>query len=112
MSDLTIAAAVYHSLAATAVLELYLAGRLVKLVELAGGVGASDELPGQLHVHPIVQSQGKLRYAQATIEATLNEEVDERALTRRSGIGVGVLEAYMYVYPRREEAMRYTYDTR
>ena len=45
MGDLALAAAVDHSLTATTFLELYLAGRLVKLVELAGGVGASNELP-------------------------------------------------------------------
>ena len=54
MGDLTITAAVDHSLAATALLELYLASGVVQLIELAAGVGASDELPGQLHVHPIV----------------------------------------------------------
>ena len=55
MSDLALAAAVNHSLAAAALLKLHLAGRLVQLAVLAGGVGASDELPGQLHVHPVIQ---------------------------------------------------------
>ena len=49
MGDLALAAAVDHSLAATALLELHLAGRLVQLVEHVVEVGASDELPGQLH---------------------------------------------------------------
>ena len=46
MGGLALAAAVNHSLAPTALLELYLVGRLVQLVVLAGGVGASYELPG------------------------------------------------------------------
>ena len=91
MGDLALTAAVDHSLAATTHLELHLPGRLVQLVELAGGVGASDELPGQLHVHPVVHSQGKLRHSSAMIEAVLDEEVGPRTLAR--GSGVGVLEA-------------------
>ena len=67
MGDLALAATVDHSLAATVLLELYLAGRLVQLVELAGGVGASYELPGQLHVHPVVQSHRKLRDAEVLL---------------------------------------------
>ena len=61
MGGLALAAAIDHSLAPTTLLELYLAGRLVQLVELAGGVGAADKLLGQLHVHPVVHSQGKFR---------------------------------------------------
>ena len=49
MGDLALAAAADHSLAATALLELHLTGRLVQLVELVVEVGASDELSGQLH---------------------------------------------------------------
>ena len=45
VSDLTLAAAVDHSQAATTLLKLHLTGRLVQPVELTGGVGASDELP-------------------------------------------------------------------
>ena len=56
MSDLALATAVDHRLASAALLELHLTGRLVQLVELAAGVGASDELPRQLHVHPVIQS--------------------------------------------------------
>ena len=99
MSDLALAAAVDHSLAATTVLELHLAGRLVQLVELAGGVGASDELPGQLHVHPIIHCQGELWHSQALINAVLDEEVYERALASQPS-GVGVLQAGVQPYPR------------
>ena len=56
VGDLTLAAAVDHSLTLLTLLELHLASRLVQLAELAGRVGASDELPGQLHVHSIIQS--------------------------------------------------------
>ena len=49
MNGLTLAAALDHSLIATTLLELHLATRLIQLVELAGGVGASDELSEQLH---------------------------------------------------------------
>ena len=100
MSDLTVAAAVDHSLASTALLKLYLACRLVKLVELAAGVGASDEIPGQLHVHPVVCSQGNLRHSSAMFETKLDEEVYERALTGRSG--VGVVQAVEQCDPRGE----------
>ena len=82
MSDLTLAAAVDHCMTATALLELHLTCRLVQLIELAGGVGASYELSGQLHVHPVIHSQGKLRYTHAVIKAVLDEEVDKRALRR------------------------------
>ena len=44
MVNLTLAAAVDHSKATTALLELHLAGRLVQLVELATRIGASNEL--------------------------------------------------------------------
>ena len=84
MCDLAFAAAVDHSLAPTALPEFHLAGRLVQLVELTGRVGASDELPRQLHVHPIIHCQCELRHAQVLIEAELDEEVDERALTCRA----------------------------
>ena len=84
VSDLALAAAVDHSQTATTLLELHLTGRLVQPVELAGGVGASDELPGQLHVHPVIHSQRKLRHSPALIQAVLDEEVDEGALTGRS----------------------------
>ena len=77
MSDLTLAAAVDRSPAATAHLEFHMAGRLVQLVELAGGVAASDEHPGQLHVHSVIHSQGKLRHAHALIKKELDEEVDK-----------------------------------
>ena len=100
MGGLALAAAVDHSLAATALLELHLAGRLVQLVELTGGVGASDELSGQLHVHPVVQSQGKLRDSQALIEAVLDEEVD--IWTLAGGSGAGVLQAQMHADPCQE----------
>ena len=75
VGDLALAAAVDQSLAAAAQLELHLAGRLVQLVEFAGGVGASYELPGQLYVHPVIQSQCKPRHAHALLEAVLDEEV-------------------------------------
>ena len=81
MSDLTLAAAVDRRLAATALLELHLAGRLVQAVVLAGGVGASDELSGQLHVHPIIYSQSQSGHAHAVIEGVLDKEVDERTFT-------------------------------
>ena len=58
MDDLTLAAAVDHSMTPTALLKLHRAARLVQPVELTGGVGASDELPGQLYVHPVICSQG------------------------------------------------------
>ena len=54
MGGLTLLTAVDHRHALLALLELHLAGRPIQLVELADGVGASDELPGQLHVHPII----------------------------------------------------------
>ena len=63
MSDLTLFTAVDHSLTATALLEFHLAGRLVQAVVLAVGVGASYELPGQLHVHPVIHCQRRLGYA-------------------------------------------------
>ena len=88
MGGLALAAAVDHGLTATALLELHMAGRLVQLVELACGVGASYELPGQLHIHPVVQSEGKLRHSPTLIEAVLDEEVDQRALAGRSDVGV------------------------
>ena len=97
MDGLALATAVYHRLAATALLELDLSGRLVQLVELAAGVGASYELPGQLHVHSVVQSQRKLRHSQALIEAILDKEVDIWTLTYRSGIGV--LQTQMHADP-------------
>ena len=81
VDDLTVAAAVDHSKTPTTLLELNL-GRLIQLVTLAGGVGALDELSRQLHVHPIVRSQGKLRHDHAVIEAVLDEEVYKRALRR------------------------------
>ena len=87
VGDLTLAAAVDHSMA-TALLELYLAGRLVKLAVLAAGVGASNELPGHLHVHPVVQIKCELRYSQVVSEAVLDEEVDERTLTGRASFGL------------------------
>ena len=98
MGDLALAAAVDHCLTATATLELHLAGRLVQLVMLAGGVSASYELPGQLHVHPVVQGQRKLRHSQALIETVLDEEVDERTITGRSSIGM--FRAQMHTHPR------------
>ena len=52
--DLTLATAVDHSKAATTLLELHIGGQLQPVVDLAGGVGASYELPGQLHFHPII----------------------------------------------------------
>ena len=85
MSDLALAAAVDHCLAPTALLELHLAGRLVQLVELAGGVGASDELPGQLHIHPVIKGQGEPWHPQVLIKAVLDEEEDKRTLAGRSG---------------------------
>ena len=80
---LALATAVDHSLAPATLLELYLASRLVKLVDLAGGVGAADELPGQLHVHPVVERYSRLWHAHTLIEAVFYEEVDERALAYR-----------------------------
>ena len=65
MGSLTLATAVDHSLAATTLFELHLTSGLVQLIELAAGVGASYELPGQLHVHPVIQSQCQLRHSQA-----------------------------------------------
>ena len=85
MSDLAFAAVVDHSQTATTLLELHLAGRLVQPVELAGGVGASDELLGQLHIHPVIQGQGEPWHPQVLIKAVLDEEVDEGALAGRSG---------------------------
>ena len=84
MGNLELTAAVDHCIAAAALLKLHLAGRLVQAVELAGGVGAPDKLPRQLHAHPIVQSQSRLRYAHALVEAVLDEEVYEGALACRS----------------------------
>ena len=98
MGDLTLAAAVDPGLAAATLLKLHLACRLVQLVELTGGVGASDELPGQQHVHPVVHSQGKLRYSPTLIEAALDEEVYERALTCITD--VGMLKASVQPDPR------------
>ena len=100
MGGLALPAAVDHRQAATTLLKLYLAGRLVKLVELAAGVGASDEIPGQLHVHPVIRSQGELRYAGAMVEAELDEEVYERALAGWSS--VGVVQAVVQCDPRGE----------
>ena len=97
MGGLALAAAVYYSLTATALLELHLSGRPVKLVELAGGVSASYELPGQLHVHPIIQSQSELWYPSALTKAALCKKVYKRALTRRSG--VGVVETHVHPGP-------------
>ena len=56
VGDLALTAAVDQSLAAAAQLELHLAGRLVQAGELAARVSASNEVPGQLHVHPVIQS--------------------------------------------------------
>ena len=97
MSDLAFAAAVDHRHAPTTLLELHLTGRLVQPVELAGGVGASDELSGQLHIHPVIQGQGKLRHPQVLIKAVLDEEVDEGALAGRPGMWV--LKACMQTDP-------------
>ena len=97
MGGLTLAAAVDRRHAATTLLELYLAGRFVQAVELAGGVGASDELPGQLHIHPVAQSQDKFRHAHTLLETVLHEEVYTRAFAGRSG--VGVLKACMQTDP-------------
>ena len=83
MGGLTLPTAIDHHMTATALLKLYFAGRLVQLVEVAAGVSASNELPGQLHVHPVVYSKCQFRHSQALIETVLNEEVDERALTSR-----------------------------
>ena len=99
---LTLATAVDHSFAATALLELYLAGRLVQLAELACGVGASDELSGQLHVHPVIQSQGELRHAKALVEAELDEVVYIRALACLCSVGVP--EECEYSVPRCEQS--------
>ena len=68
MGELALTVAVVHSLAAAALLKLHLAGRLVQLVVFAGGVGASVELSGQLHVHSVIQSQGELRHARSVAE--------------------------------------------
>ena len=54
MCNLTISTTIYNSMTTTTLLELYVSCRLVQPVELTGGVGASYELPGQLHVHPII----------------------------------------------------------
>ena len=88
MGGLALAAAVDHCMTATALLELHLTCRLVQLIELAGGVGASYELSGQLHVHPVIHSQGKLRHYPTLIDARFDKEVDERALAGRSDVGV------------------------
>ena len=86
MRGLALTAAIDHSSTTTTLLKRHLAGRLVKLVELAAGVGASDELPGQLHIHPVVRSQGELWYSKAMFEAELDEEVYERALASQFGV--------------------------
>ena len=96
MGGLAFAAAVDHSLAATALLELYLSGRPVKLAMLASGVGAAYELPGKLHIHPVIQIQCELRHSQASVEAELDEEVDERAFTDR----YGAFDASVHSEPR------------
>ena len=88
MSDLALATAVDHSQTATTLLELHLAGRLVQPVELAGGVGASYELPGQLHVHPVIYSYSDLGHDYVMIEAVLDEDVYEWALKSRCSIGI------------------------
>ena len=88
MGDTTLATAVDDCPATTAKLKLHLPGRLVQLVKLAGRVGASNELPGQLHVHPIVQSQRELGHSQALIEAELDEEVYIRTLACLCSVGV------------------------
>ena len=95
MGDLALTTAVDHCQTSTTLLELHLAGRLVQPVELAGGVGASDELPGQLHVHPIIYDQRRLGNSHALIEAKLDEEVDEWALTRRASLTEKVHEAFI-----------------
>ena len=63
MSNLTISTTIYNSMTATTLLKLYMSCRLVQPIELAGRVATSYELPGQLHVHSIIQSQGQLGYA-------------------------------------------------
>ena len=83
VDSLALLAAVYNCLAPATILKLDLASRLIQLVELAGGVGASYKLPGQLHVHTVVQGQGKLRYSHAVLEPGLDKEVYERALASR-----------------------------
>ena len=100
MSDLALTTAVDHSPTPTALLELHLAGRLVKAVELAGGVGASDEFPGKLHVHLVIQSQGQLRHSQALIKAELDKKVDIRALA--GGTSIGILKTSMKKDPSEE----------
>ena len=99
MGDLAHTAAVAHSLTAATLLELQLAGRLVEAVELAGGVGTSDELPGQLHVFPVIQIQGKLWHAQAFLEARFDKEVDEGTLARCPSY----LQACVYTAPRAQK---------
>ena len=105
MSDLTLFAAVDHSPTPTALLELYLASRLIQSIEFAGGVGASDELPGQLHVHLVIQSQGQLRHSQALIKTVFDKKVDERALT--GGPGIGILKTSMKKDPCKEIVSRF-----
>ena len=88
MGDLTLAATVDHSSATSALLELHLACRLVQLVMLTAVVGASNELPGQLHVDSIIHIQDHHRHAHAQIKTVLNIKIYERALAGRSRGGV------------------------
>ena len=102
MGELALTVAVVHSLAAAALLKLHLAGRLVQLVVFAGGVGASVELSGQLHVHSVIQSQGELRHAKALVEAVLGKEVYIRTLACLCSVGVP--EECEYSVPRCEQS--------
>ena len=84
MDGLTLATAVDHSLAAAALLELHLAGRLVQLVVLADRVGAAKEAAAQLLTHVIICIQYRARHAHTLIDAVLDKEVHYWRLAKGS----------------------------
>ena len=86
MSGLALATAIDHSSTATTLFKRHFAGRLIQLAELAGGVGASNELPGQLQLHPIIRIQRQSRYCQALTKAVPKKEEKEGAVTNLCSI--------------------------
>ena len=74
VGGLALATAVDHCLAATALFELHLASRLVQLVVLAAGVGASKKAAAHLLSHVIICGHYRARHAQALLKTALDKE--------------------------------------